>query len=86
MPAAETDVEGRILRAIARGAHVDPARLRPEATLEALAISSLDVVNVIFEIEDEFGIEVPTERDDELKTVGHVIAKIKGILAARRAG
>lgn len=85
-PPEADDVDARILAAIARGAHVDVARLAPDATLESLAITSLDVVNALFEIEDEFKIEVPMERDEPLATVGDVLAKIRGILAASSNG
>ena len=82
-PIPEADnIDTRILAALARGTHVDVARLAPEATLESLAITSLDVVNALFEIEDEFKIEVPMERDEPLATVGDVMAKVRKLVAA----
>lgn len=81
MPEAD-DIDARILAALARGTHVEVARLAPSATLESLAITSLDVVNALFEIEDEFKIEVPMERDEPLATVGDVVAKVRKLVAA----
>ncbi|MEZ5654907.1 MAG: phosphopantetheine-binding protein [Sphingobium sp.] len=36
-------------------------KLKPEATLATLDISSLDLVSLLFELEDRFGIEIQAE-------------------------
>jgi len=36
--------------------------ISPEATLDELGLDSLTVVELLFDVEDEFGIEVPEER------------------------
>jgi len=36
--------------------------ISPEATLTELGLDSLTVVELLFDVEDEFGIEVPEER------------------------
>ena len=38
---------------------VDPAAIRPEATLADLGLDSLMVVELLFDVEDEFGITIP---------------------------
>ena len=43
---------------LAAEAPVDRADLRPEATLESLGIASLDVISVLFALEDRFGVVV----------------------------
>jgi acyl carrier protein len=48
-----------ILDIVAREAKVDRARLALDAPIEALGITSLDVTLVLFEIEKQFGIEIP---------------------------
>jgi acyl carrier protein len=42
--------------------------LVPEATLESLQIDSLRMIEILFSIEDEFGISVPDEASQEMKT------------------
>ena len=36
--------------------------ISPEATLTELGLDSLTIVELLFDVEDEFGIEVPEER------------------------
>jgi len=38
---------------------VDPAAISPEASLADLGLDSLTVVELLFDVEDEFGIKVP---------------------------
>jgi acyl carrier protein len=59
----------KILAIISREAAIDRARLVPDATLDSLAISSLDVVNILFAIEDECGIELDAAQFEGVKTV-----------------
>jgi acyl carrier protein len=58
--------------------HVDPARVAPEARLvEDLGADSLDLVEIVFALEDHFGREID-EADIELAvTVGDIIALIE---------
>lgn len=51
-----------VLDAIADEAPIPRADLKPEATLESLGIASLDVISVLFVLEDRFGVVI--EQDD----------------------
>jgi acyl carrier protein len=62
-----------ILAVIAREAAIDRSRLAPDATLDGLAISSLDVINILFAIEDECGIEIDPATLEGTKTVQQFI-------------
>ena len=44
---------------------------------EDLGADSLDVVDLIMSIEDEFGVEVPDESIETIKTVGDVVNYIE---------
>ena len=62
---------------------LDPGRIAPDATLETLGVDSLGLLEVLFEIEDRFGIQVPTERP-ELHTVADVAAYIDRLVAEQK--
>ncbi len=66
----------KILAIIAREAAIDRSRLVPEATLEELAIASLDVINILFAIEDECGIELDAAEFEGKKTVQEFVGVI----------
>ena len=72
-----------ILDIVARETAVERDRLAPGATIAALDIASLDMVQAIFAIESRFHVEIPviSERSGaEFETVGelvyHVLATI----------
>ncbi len=44
---------------------------------EDLGADSLDVVDLIMSIEDEFGLEVPDDQIENIKTVGDVVNYIE---------
>jgi acyl carrier protein len=75
-----------ILDVVAQKALIDRSRLTPEAKLADLNVSSLDMVEVVFALEDKFGIELPFNANTsagEFQTVGDVIAAVEKQLAAK---
>ena len=44
---------------------------------EDLGADSLDVVDVLMSIEDEFGVEVPDDEIENIKTVGSLVSYIE---------
>jgi len=72
------------LRAIlVRDYKLAPEALVPEAPLESLGIDSLGVAELLFNVEDEFGITLPPE-PVQLPTIGDVVAYIDGLVVAQR--
>ena len=66
---------------IANVLNIDPTGITRETTLvEDLGADSLDVLQVIMEIEEEYGVEIPTEMEDTLVTVGDAYDKIKTVI------
>lgn len=48
--------------------------------VDDLKADSLDVVEIIMAIEDEYGIEVPDEKLENVKTVGDVVGYIEELV------
>jgi acyl carrier protein len=63
-----------------------PERLAPEATLADLGIDSLDLVDLIFKIEDRFGLKVTDDVPRSLATIGDVAAYVDELLENQRPG
>ena len=57
--------------------------ISPEATLEELGLDSLTVVELLFDVEDEFGIEVPEERAT-FQTLAEAAALVDELIQAQR--
>ena len=50
---------------------IDPSEITPEATFETLGIDSLDIVEMVMDLEGELGIELAIE-DEDIKTFGEM--------------
>lgn len=56
---------------------VDAEEITLETTFDDLNADSLDVVELIMALEEEFDIEIPDEDAEKLKTVGDAVEYIK---------
>lgn len=74
----------RMQRFLARRLEIDERELTPERTLESLGIDSLAAIELVFEIEDEFGLRLE-HRNERIKTVGDVVSRVECELARPRA-
>jgi len=64
---------GKIRGLVAEQLGVDVESLTPEANiLEDLGADSLDVVELVMAIEEEFDIEIPDEDAESMRTLGDV--------------
>jgi len=88
----QKSVADRIMDLIADKAMLDRSQVSPEASLADLGLDSLLVVELIFAIEEAFGIEVPFNANDpensefDVKTVASVAASVERLLQGDAAG
>ncbi|MDF2557217.1 MAG: acyl carrier protein [Bacillales bacterium] len=54
---------------------IDASKITSESTFEDLGLDSLDTVDLLMSIEEEFGVSI--EPSESLKTVGDVVNEIK---------
>lgn len=73
------DIESRVKEIIVEQLKVDdPASVTNEASfIDDLGADSLDTVQLIMELENEFGVEIPDEESTKIKTVQDAIDFIK---------
>ena len=62
---------------IAEEALLDRSTLNRDMTLEAVGMTSLDVISVLFEVEERYGIVVEASDLEDCKTLGQLIDKLK---------
>ena len=63
---------------IAEQLNVDPSDVSENASFQDdLGADSLDLFELVMNLEEEYGIEIPTEELETLKTVGDVINYLK---------
>ena len=74
----EQKIEDRIGKIIAEQLGVKPEQITPEAKfIEDLGADSLDTVELVMALEEEFGNEIPDESAEKLVSVGDVIRFIE---------
>jgi len=72
------DVFDKVKEIIVDKLGVDESAVKPEATfIEDLGADSLDIVDLIMALEEEFGIDIPDEEAQNIKTVGDAVNYIK---------
>lgn len=76
----------RLQSMLARDFDIEPATLVPEATLESLEIDSLRMIEILFTLEDTFGIKVEAEQSEirtRVRTLGDLASYVDELLASR---
>ena len=64
---------------------LDRAQLRPEAELIRLGVDSLDVLELMFTIEDRFELKITDDIPKTLATLNDVVVYIDALIAQRSA-
>jgi acyl carrier protein len=79
-----TDAVSRVKAIIAEQLGVKPEEVTPEASfVEDLGADSLDTVELVMALEEEFGIEIPDEDAEKMTTVGDAVKYIEDKIAKK---
>ena len=76
----------RVRKVIATSKRISEDKVTIDSAFEELGIDSMDAVEILFALENEFDINIP---DEEVKTVRNVRQMVEGVgklLAAKSAG
>lgn len=76
------DVESRVLT-VFKNFLSSEEKLTPAASFQELGLDSLDAVEVMVAVEEEFGIEIPDKESEEIKSVKDAVDYITAQSAAR---
>ncbi len=75
------EITARLREIVMDRLDVEEDQIKPEASfVEDLGADSLDIVELIMGIEEEFDIEIPDEDAEKLTNVGEAMEYIKGKL------
>ena len=77
------DLAKRVESIIVEQLGVTPEEVVPEASfIDDLGADSLDIVELVMAMEEEFDIEIPDEHADRLQTIGSAVEYLKERLEA----
>jgi acyl carrier protein len=78
------DIQTRIIELVAKSKNLPASDIRMDTTFDELQIDSLDKINLSFEVEEMFSIEIPDDSLNSLKTIGDVVRGVETLLAAAK--
>jgi len=82
---AETnDLGSHVIRVIAQTQRMPPNSISIDNTFDELKIDSLDGINIVFALENEFGINIPDESVQTMKSVRETVEGIQRLLAEKQ--
>ncbi len=75
---SDKPIDQRVRDIVVEQLGVKPEQVTPQAKfIEDLGADSLDTVELVMALEEEFGIEVPDEQAEKLQSVGDVIKYVE---------
>ena len=78
-----SDITQRVLRIIADNQRKDVSLVTMESSFEELGIDSMDAVNIVFALENEFNINVPDEEMKNIRSVRDIVEGVHKLVAAK---
>ena len=81
------DTFERLKRILVKKFDLDENDVVPEATAESLGLDSLDFIEVLFELEDEFGVRIGDDRMNrpKLDTLADIVTSLDALIADQNA-
>jgi acyl carrier protein len=80
------DLTRRVIGCIAATQHLPAEAISVDSTFEELGVDSLDGINILFAIENEFEISIPDSAAQQVRSVGEMIAGVERLLQQKAAG
>ncbi|MCZ6786077.1 MAG: acyl carrier protein [Planctomycetota bacterium] len=83
MPSKD-DVAAKVREIFMKTLKIGPERLEPQTILkDDLKLDSLDMIEVVYEVEDAFDVQIPEERVSEIRTFQQIVDGLHEALEAK---
>ena len=77
------DIAKRCIEIIAKSKSIPEDTITLESNFDQLNVDSLDKINISFEVEEAFSIEIPDDALGSIKTVGDMVNGVQKLVAAK---
>jgi acyl carrier protein len=81
----DQELAQKVIGIVAAVKQVSPESIRSDSTFEQLGIDSLDRINILFELENEFNIDVPDDEARAITSVQGIVDRLSAYLQARES-
>ena len=79
-------IADRVISVIARVRKIPPEEISLDGTFVELGIDSLGTIDLLFELEEEFDIEIPDDDALQMETIAEVVSSLEEFLASSEQG
>ena len=76
-------IDQKVIQIIEREQHLEPGVVKSASTFAELGVDSLDGVNILFAIEEEFKIDIPDSIAQNMRSVAQVVDGLNRALEGR---
>ncbi|MFT6069750.1 MAG: acyl carrier protein [Bacteriovoracaceae bacterium] len=71
-------MEDKVIKLVSEATKIDLAKIKAETSfVDDLNLDSLDIVELMMKMEDEFGVEIPEEDAEGLKNIQDVVTYLE---------
>lgn len=74
------DIENKVIQIVSEATKIEVANIKSETNfIDDLHLDSLDMVEMMMKMEDEFGVDIPEDKTEDLKTIKDVTEYLKSV-------
>ena len=72
------EIQDKVINIVSEAANVEAGTIKAETSfVDDLNLDSLDMVEMMMKMEEEFGVEIPEDKTEDLKTINDVTKYLK---------
>jgi acyl carrier protein len=75
----------RVIGVMAATQHIAAESIQIDSTFEELKIDSLDGINIVFALENEFDINIPDESAQKIRSVREMVEGVRQLVDSKNA-
>jgi acyl carrier protein len=77
------NIADKVIEIVTRKQHLQPGVVKLESTFAELGIDSLDGVNILFALEQEFNIDIPDSVAQNMRSVAQVVDALTRVIEGK---
>jgi acyl carrier protein len=81
----DTEIAAKVVTIVGSVKQTDPKSLRLDVPFDELGIDSLDKINILFEVENEFNIDVPDTEARAIASIGDIVSRLEAHLLRQKS-
>jgi acyl carrier protein len=79
----DADVGAKVIAVIAKAQRIPLESVSLDSTFEELKIDSLDGINIVFALEEAFGVDIPDDGAQNMRSVKDAVEGVSKLLSAK---